>query len=160
MSVSVERAGLSDAAAIDELERVLFPHDAWPRDLIDSELRHPDSYYVALRDTESKDLIGYGGLRASPSLGGQGDIQTMAIATSHQGQGLGTLLLDTLLAEAWKRNIDEVFLDVRADNDVAQALYRRAGFREIARRPGYYQAGLVDAIVMRKSRDDKEPTHG
>jgi ribosomal-protein-alanine N-acetyltransferase len=158
MTVSMARAGLVDAGDIHQLEGVLFPHDAWSRQTIDAELTHPDSYYLVLRDDKSNDLVGYGGLRASPTHGGQGDIQTMAIAVNHQGQGLGLALLDALLAEAWRRHVNDVFLEVRADNDTARGLYQRAGFREIARRPGYYQPGPIDAIVMQKTRDDKEHT--
>jgi len=158
MSVLMTRAGPADAAEIHELELALFPDDAWSRALIDSELAHSDSYYLALRDDQSNHLVGYGGLRASMAVGGQGDIQTLAIDPHFQRQGLGSMLLTALLVEAWKRNVDDVFLEVRADNDAAQALYGRAGFREIARRPGYYQPGSVDAIVMRKTRDDEENT--
>ncbi len=43
----------------------------------------------------------------------------------------------------------DVFLEVRADNPVAQALYESEGFIEIARRPRYYQPDDIDAIVMK-----------
>lgn len=152
----MQQATAADAADIYELEGVLFPHDAWSRFTIESELAHPDSFYLVIRDSDSNTLLGYGGLRASTKLGGQGDIQTMAVAESHQGQGLGSMLLDALLDEARRRNVDDVFLEVRTDNEVAKTLYGRAGFREIARRPGYYQPGQVDAIVMHKPRDDRE----
>jgi len=159
MTVSMALAGPGDAADIHQLERKLFPHDAWSKHTIEAELAHPDSYYLVLRDDESHDLVGYGGLRASTSIGGAGDIQTMAVDSRYQGQGLGRVLLEALVTEAKARNIEEIFLEVRADNEVAKGLYARAGFREIARRPGYYQPGSVDAIVMRKPLDDKENTH-
>jgi ribosomal protein S18 acetylase RimI-like enzyme len=41
------------------------------------------------------------------------------------------------------------FLEVRADNDAAVALYESEGFEAIDRRVGYYQPDGVDAIVMR-----------
>lgn len=154
MTVSMIQAGPGDASDMHQLEVKLFPHDAWSKDIIDSELAHPDSYYLVLRDGQSQRLVGYGGLRASAVVGGQGDIQTMAVDTTYQGQGLGQKLLDALLIEAWQRKVDEVFLEVRADNEVAKSLYDRAGFREIARRPGYYQPGSIDAIVMQKTRED------
>jgi ribosomal-protein-alanine N-acetyltransferase len=156
MTVSMTLAGPNDASDIHRLEVAVFPDDAWPRHTIDAELAHPDSHYLVLREDQSHDLVGYGGLRASTLVGGQGDIQTIAVDTRHRGQGLGAMLLEALLSEAWTRNVNEVFLEVRADNDVAKTLYDRAGFREIARRPGYYQPGSVDAIVMRKARDDKD----
>jgi ribosomal-protein-alanine N-acetyltransferase len=159
MTVSMTRATAADAPDMYQLEVQLFPHDAWSRATIDAELTHPDSYYLVLRDDQSHRFVGFGGLRASSSVGGHGDIQTMAIDTDYQGQGLGSMLLEALLAEAWKRGVGDVFLEVRADNDVAKGVYARAGFREIARRPGYYQPGSVDAIVMQKTRDDREGKH-
>ena len=42
-----------------------------------------------------------------------------------------------------------VFLEVRADNPVARALYASEGFEAVGRRPHYYQPDDVDAIVMR-----------
>jgi ribosomal-protein-alanine N-acetyltransferase len=158
MTVSMIQAGPGDASDIHQLELTLFPDDAWSRHTVDTELAHPDSYYLVLRHDQSQRLVGYGGLRASGTGGEQGDIQTMAVDTDYQGQGWGSTLLKALLVEAWRRDVNDVFLEVRADNEVAKALYDRAGFREIARRPGYYQPGSVDAIVMRKTRDDKEST--
>jgi hypothetical protein len=42
-----------------------------------------------------------------------------------------------------------VFLEVRADNERAQRLYRWWGFTEVGIRRGYYQPSGTDAIVMR-----------
>ena len=156
MTIRWMRAALADVGEMAALERVLFPDDAWSHHTFADELEHPDSFYRVGRDESSGELIGYGGLRASARVGGQGDIQTVAIASSHQGQGWGRVLLDQLLAEAWARNVTEVFLEVRADNPWAIHLYSRAGFHEIARRPGYYQGGQVDAIVMRVTREHEE----
>ena len=58
-------------------------------------------------------------------------------------------LLRALIAEAVSRGARELFLEVRADNPVAEGLYRSEGFAEIGRRPRYYQPDDVDAIVMR-----------
>jgi ribosomal protein S18 acetylase RimI-like enzyme len=68
---------------------------------------------------------------------------------------VGSRLLEALLDEARSRAVTEVFLEVRADNEPAIALYRGAGFHEIHRRPGYYQPGSVDAIVMRRGGQDE-----
>ena len=45
--------------------------------------------------------------------------------------------------------MQDVFLEVRADNPVAQALYASEGFFEVGRRPRYYQPDDVDAVVMK-----------
>jgi len=51
--------------------------------------------------------------------------------------------------EAAARGARQVFLEVRADNPVATALYDSAGFAAVGRRPHYYQPDDVDAVVMR-----------
>jgi ribosomal-protein-alanine N-acetyltransferase len=77
-------------------------------------------------------------------------VQTIAVAPSHQGQGVGTQLLLSLLDEAVRRGCRHVDLEVRADNPVAIGLYERHGFVATGRRRGYYQPSGTDAVVMRK----------
>ena len=61
--------------------------------------------------------------------------------------------MTALLEEAEARNATRVFLEVRADNPHAIALYASLGFEEIAVRPGYYQPEGVDAVIMKKGAD-------
>jgi ribosomal-protein-alanine N-acetyltransferase len=68
-----------------------------------------------------------------------------------RGRGIGSALLEALLAEAGRRGCTEVFLEVRTDNNRAQQLYRRHEFTEIGIRRGYYQPSGADALVMRRS---------
>ncbi|MFV0318938.1 MAG: GNAT family N-acetyltransferase, partial [Microbacterium sp.] len=63
--------------------------------------------------------------------------------------GRGRALLEALLVEASRRSVRDMFLEVRADNPVAQALYASEGFAEIGRKPRYYQPDDVDAVVMK-----------
>jgi ribosomal-protein-alanine acetyltransferase len=136
---------LADAEEIEPMEQELFGSDAWSRAIIDDELAHPFSYY---RGVDDGGLVAYAGLRAAPTNAQQGDIQTIAVREARRGHGLGRALLTDLIAEARRRGVVELFLEVRADNDAAIALYRSEGFREIDRRAGYYQPDGVDAIVM------------
>lgn len=145
MSVRVRLATLEDRDTIAHAEGVIFGPDAWSEATVEDELAHPHSHYLIAEDGD--DMVGYAGVRLGPP-GGQGDIQTIAVVAQARGQGLGGQLLDALLAKAWAAQLAEVFLEVRADNHSAQSLYLSRGFREIARRPGYYQPDGVDAIVM------------
>jgi ribosomal-protein-alanine acetyltransferase len=140
-----------DLDAIMALEESVFPTDAWARDVMAAELAGPHGHYLAAIDGER--LVGYAGLLA-PRGSGQADIQTIAVAADARGHGIGRALVDALLREAADRDAREVFLEVRADNPVARALYASVGFEQIAVRPRYYQPDGVDAIVMR--RTDRE----
>ena len=135
-----------DLAAIMMLERTSFPTDAWSEAMMREELASPHGWYVV--DDEAGRLVGYAGLRAVAGAR-DADVQTIAIAAGSRGRGRGRGLLEALLAEASDRRVHDVFLEVRADNPVAQALYASEGFVEVGRRPRYYQPDDVDAVVMR-----------
>jgi ribosomal-protein-alanine N-acetyltransferase len=131
-----------DAAAAHALEKVLFP-DPWSAETFWSELAHvPETRYYLVAEDDGG-LAGYAGLAV---VAGQADVQTLAVAADRQGQGLGRLLLDDLVAEARRRGAGAVLLEVRAENERAQALYRGAGFERIGLRRGYYQPGQQASI--------------
>ena len=76
----------------------------------------------------------------------------LCIHPEQQGAGLGRELLSHLLAQAAAGKVRSVFLEVRASNAAAIALYDTTGFNEIGRRRNYYpiDVGREDAIVMAK----------
>ena len=152
MSVLMRRAKVDDLDAIMRLERATFVNDAWSEEAMRRELEGPHGYYLVAVDDEAEDperrLLGYAGLRA-PAGSGQGDIQTIAVAPFVRGVGLGRGLMHALITQARRRHVAELFLEVRADNPIARALYDSLGFVEIGVRRGYYQPDNVDAIAMR-----------
>jgi len=138
-----------DVERVMPLERELFGATAWTAESFWSELAHPDSrHYVVVEDGPDGDLLGYAGLMAG---GSEADVQTVAVAPSAQGRGLGALLLRDVVDRAARSGATSLLLEVRADNDAAIALYTRYGFERIAVRRRYYQPGDIDALVMRLS---------
>ncbi|MGA5701339.1 ribosomal protein S18-alanine N-acetyltransferase [Peterkaempfera bronchialis] len=139
-----------DIEPVLELERVLFPEDAWSAGMFWSELaetRHPGAtrHYTVAEDGTGR-IAGYAGLMA---VGGEGDVQTIAVAREHWGTGLGSRLLTELVREAGRRGCADLLLEVRVDNPRAQRLYERFGFEPVGVRRNYYQPAGVDALVMR-----------
>ncbi|MCX9190482.1 ribosomal-protein-alanine N-acetyltransferase [Carbonactinospora thermoautotrophica] len=145
MSVTLRRMRWWDIAFVMELERALFPEDAWSPELFWSELADPDNHWYVVAE-EAGELVGYAGLAV---IGDEGHVQTIAVRRDRQGRGVGRTLLSALLDEAARRGCREVLLEVRADNPRAQELYRRFGFTVLGVRPRYYQPAGVDGIVMR-----------
>ncbi|MBG0740046.1 ribosomal protein S18-alanine N-acetyltransferase [Paeniglutamicibacter antarcticus] len=134
----------ADIDTVAALETVLFPADYWPRQMFVQELSQPQtrSYLVAEQDDR---IVGYAGLMCVQPIA---DVQTIAVLPDCEGQGIGTALLQALLAEAADRDADDVLLEVRADNPRAQQLYLRFGFEQIHVRARYYRDG-TDALIMR-----------
>ena len=143
MTVALRDMTAADLPAVLAMEEELFAPDTWTAAMYRDELRRTDTrhYLVAV---EEEQVVGYAGLIAYPE---EAHIATIGVTGARQGEGIGAQLLDTLLAEADTRS-QVVLLEVRADNELAQGLYRRRGFAEIGRRRGYYQPSGTDAVVM------------
>ena len=140
--------GLDDLNEVMQLERNTFGDEAWSREGMASEIESPHTRYVAARAWPSNRLIGYAGVSISgPSF--SADIQTVAVAPEERGNGWGRALVAHLLRVAREAGAEQVMLEVRADNEVAQSLYRGLGFEQISVRKGYYQPSGQDAIIMR-----------
>jgi ribosomal protein S18 acetylase RimI-like enzyme len=68
-------------------------------------------------------------------------LYSLVVAPRARGRGLGALLLADAEDCVRQRGRSQLGLEVRADNTAAIALYRRAGYQELASRTGYYEDG-------------------
>lgn len=77
----------------------------------------------------------------------------ISVIASRQRDGLGSLLLGTLCAEARTFGARRMILEVRQSNEGGRAFYRHHGFAEIGQRRDYYpaKAGREAALVMEKA---------
>jgi ribosomal-protein-alanine N-acetyltransferase len=158
MTVTLRPMTADDLPSVMRLEEELFSPDTWTEAMYRDELSRGDTrfYVVAEFDVSGDEdepdgppvTVGYGGLIAYDD---EAHVATLGVTAALQGEGIGSMLLDALLAEADKRS-PVVLLEVRADNEAAQHLYRRRGFVEIGRRRGYYQPSGADAVVMKRKR--------
>ncbi len=80
------------------------------------------------------------------------EILNLAVANSQRRRGVATRLLETMSAWLWTTQIRQAYLEVRASNQAAIALYERHGFNACGRRIRYYQYPVEDAIVLSWSK--------
>lgn len=138
------------AAHVDALmphEREMFGPEAWTangylNELADTRTRH----YLAVEDATSA-LLAWGGVMV---VADAAEILTVGVVPAARRRGIARQLLHALLDEARRRGARECFLEVRVDNAAARALYESDGFAQVGLRPGYYDGGRVDAVVMRR----------
>jgi ribosomal-protein-alanine N-acetyltransferase len=150
MPFILRKATPGDLDAIMAIETPTFGTDAWSPDTMSSELASEHTVYLVATESEAavETVVGYAGLLA-PLHNGDADIQTIAVAPAVRQRGLGRMLMVAVLRHAIDRGDPNVFLEVRADNPNAQALYVSLGFEQIAVRPHYYQPDDVSAHIMR-----------
>lgn len=84
---------------------------------------------------------------------GEAHLLNLCVDPGWQGRGAGRRMLQRMFRVAAQRNADTLFLEVRASNAQALALYESEGFVEIGQRRGYYPAkqGREDALVYAKT---------
>ena len=135
-----------DIPVVEKIEQELFPVDPWTAELFWAELAQvPESRTVVVVEVNGE-IAGYTSLR---NVGSEADINTIAVATKFQNQGIGSQLYVWLENCALTKQVRQLFLDVRSDNDVAINMYQKLGFEKIDLRKDYYAIG-ISAIVMRK----------
>jgi ribosomal-protein-alanine N-acetyltransferase len=142
--VTLRDMDAADIPAVHDLERRLFPVDAWPLQMFRDELAQAETRCYLVAELGGA-VVGYAGLMCIEPIS---DVQTIAVVPEQEGKGIGSALLTELIAESRRRGAQDVLLEVRADNPRAQQLYRRFGFEQIHVRPRYYRDG-VDALIMR-----------
>lgn len=77
------------------------------------------------------------------------EIENVAVAGPARRRGLGARLLGELLNRLRARGAEAVFLEVRASNQAARALYEKWAFVECGRRKAYYRDPGEDALQYR-----------
>lgn len=105
------------------------------------------SGYLCSVDEADGEIRGYAVMMPLPE---DAELLSIGVAAGQQRKGLGRAMLREFLDLARKRNLCRVFLEVRASNAAALALYRSAGFAVIGLRRDYYRktGGNEDAITM------------
>ena len=88
------------------------------------------------------------GFIASRLIADELHVNNVAVRSEYRCLGIGSALLETVLKESRRMGAQLAFLEVRASNVPAQALYARCGFSITGRRRNYYSEPTEDALVM------------
>jgi ribosomal-protein-alanine N-acetyltransferase len=138
-------ATLADASAIADMSRLLIETGlgwSWTRQRVEHAIRNADTLVLtAVYDSE---IVGFGIMDFGEETA---HLSLFAVRQSFQRQGIGIRMFDWLRASALTAGIALVRLELRANNEGAQAFYRALGFIETGRAMGYYR-GRENAMRM------------
>ncbi|MBC8129928.1 MAG: GNAT family N-acetyltransferase [Rhizobiaceae bacterium] len=83
----------------------------------------------------------------------EAEILTIAVSRKARRQGVGRLLMDSVLEKLHADRAASLFLEVDEDNLGALTLYRHLRFEEVGRRPAYYadaSGRRTSALVLKR----------
>ncbi len=135
----IRLAHADDLDLLVELERACLP-DAWQQNTLRSVLN--EARYLIL-------IIENYGYLLSWSAAGAAEIERVGVLPAQRSHGVGAQLVREAITALTNRGAREIWLEVRAGNEAARALYLKCGFEESGVRRGYYDDG-EDAILMKR----------
>ena len=153
--IRIEPMRAADLEAVLQIERASF-HTPWSRQAFVHELERNRvaGLWVArgARPGEG-DAVGVVGYLCLWAVADEVHVTNLAIHPAWRGEGVGRLLLGTLLAYHRGQGARRAFLEVRPGNAEARRLYEGLGFREVGRRRGYYVDTGEDALLLEAHLD-------
>ena len=144
--IAIRRARVDDLPAILAIERVSFT-DPWSRSSFTALLEQPRVYFTVALDRSAGTLLGY---TIAWFVLDEAELANLAVAPEARGNGIGALLLEGALVASEARGSATMYLEVRASNQAAIALYSSHGFAEVGRRRAYYRKPVEDALILRR----------
>jgi [ribosomal protein S18]-alanine N-acetyltransferase len=139
----IEKLKRRDLRHVLRIEGKVFP-EPWSVEVFNSELAlRKGRLYRAVWDGD--EMAGYIGFMMTDD---EAHMTTIATAPGFQRSGVATTMIVDGVRTLRASGIKHLSLEVAADNEPAQALYRRFGFAPVGVRKNYYPVTGQDALVM------------
>ena len=140
--LAVRKLAGSDVPAVSAILQESPEAAAWSQEsLLQLASADPAAWVVEL----SRVLVGF---LIGRSAADEFEILNMAVSRAHRRSGIGSTLLETALEFSRLAGSARAYLEVRASNGPALALYKRHGFGESGRRAQYYRDPVEDALLL------------
>jgi [ribosomal protein S18]-alanine N-acetyltransferase len=145
VTVTVERlASPADLDGVLAIEEASF-NNPTTREWYEGELKRPEVCFIYVLRTPDRPVAGF---CAFWLVIDQAHINNLAVLPELRGQGLGTQLLEAVIAEAAHLGAILLTLEVRQSNEPALRLYEKAGFYREGVRKNYYTNPIEDALIL------------
>src|SRR5438552_4513109 len=141
LSFSIERMTEHDLLEVVEIE-ALSGLSPWGWDAYHKELQSPEDVIMLIARVSGTDANlnegkGIAGFMVARVVADEMHVNNVAVRTEFRRQGLAAQLLRTVMECGSRAGARLAFLEVRAGNKAAQALYRHCGFEAAGRRRRY-----------------------
>ncbi len=136
--VELEEKHVDEIVAIEEHSFSI----PWSKTAFLGEILNQNAHYFVA--TIEDKVVGYGGFWYIVN---EGHITNIAVHQDFRGQGIGSKILDAMIAQKEELWMIGLTLEVRVSNENAIKFYEKKGFVEEGRRKNYYENN-EDALIM------------
>ena len=146
--------GAAIVQAVATIEAIVQLQEPWTGQTLSDLLEQDSIDLMVAMSTEADEVVGYCLYQVVFE---QAEILRIGTRPDYQRQGIASLLFEELNTHLKEIQVENLLLEVRADNAPAIALYERQEFVVIHKRKGYYQQPhqphqphqpAVDALIM------------
>jgi [ribosomal protein S18]-alanine N-acetyltransferase len=155
-AVAIRPATRDDLPAILAIERASFS-DPWSRGSFASLLERPRVFFAVAVEGPHRAVVGH---VVTWFVVDEAELANLAVVPGSRRRGIGAALLGAALDAAEARGARVMYLEVRASNRAALALYGSRGFEEAGRRRDYYRRPVEDALILRRACNPPDATGG
>jgi ribosomal-protein-alanine N-acetyltransferase len=138
--ITVEALTPAHFASVLKIEKAVFK-DPWPAAAFLEVMSFSANCWAAMANGQ---VVGY---LITQWVLDEIHILNVAVSPEMHRAGIGSKLLNFVVAEGQKQGMRDMFLEVRVSNVAAISLYMRFGFQVLSTRKKYYTDG-EDALVM------------
>jgi ribosomal-protein-alanine N-acetyltransferase len=125
--------------------------EPWTEEMFLDELQSDGISDVLVARVEERSGSRIAGFLCAWIVAGELHINNVAVHPSYRRHGVASQLLEETVRRAKVEGAKAAYLEVRASNEAAKALYQRHGFSVVGRRRNYYDRPREDALVMRRT---------
>ncbi|PYE38055.1 ribosomal protein S18-alanine N-acetyltransferase [Psychrobacter fozii] len=140
--------GAAIVQAVATIEAIVQLQEPWTGQTLNDLLEQDSIDLMVVMSTETDEVVGYCLYQVVFE---QAEILRIGTRPDYQRQGIASLIFAELNTHLKEIQVENLLLEVRADNAPAIALYERQAFVVIHKRKGYYQQPhqpSVDALIM------------
>ncbi len=144
MRIAIRKMTMQDVPAVSQIDRLSFSMP-WPEHSFQYEVAENRVARCFVAETDDHHIAA---MIVSWIIVDEMHIATIATHPDFRRQGIGERILRDALVDGRDAGAHLAFLEVRASNAAAQAMYRKFGFLVSGKRPRYYKDNNEDAILM------------
>ena len=141
MHAQISNMTISD---LDSISNILYSDfdDFWSYSIFKQELENENSHYLVAKINE--EIVGFAGIWISID---EAHITNIVTKKSYRKNGIGNLLLNSLINLCNNLKMNSITLEVNESNEPAISLYKKFGFKNLGIRKKYYN-NSENAIIM------------